>query len=131
MFQKLIAVLQTKILFEPQFSPSLPVTLNPLIESKRGVVGIHAEAVDHLTRDIRLFIMMGEKSLRFPRFRYESVDKHLVICIVDMAVEHERRRLSFRVQCVLLVVAEYRIVHEADLLLVVVEFRIIPHPTES
>ena len=79
---------------------SFSVALYPLVKRQRLIIREHAEAVYHLTGDAAL-VPARHDSCRVPRFGDESVDEHLVVCIVDVSEEHKRCGFSLLVEGVL------------------------------
>ena len=113
-----------------QADSSFSVALYPLVKRQRLVIREHAEAVYHLTRDTAL-VPASHDSCSVSGFGNESVDECLVVGVMHMTEEHEGRRVAVLVERVLSVVAEYGIVHEYDLSLLVLHLLVVLHPFKA
>ena len=111
-----------------QFCAAVSIDRDPLIQCEGNVVGKHAEAVDHLTRDRFRLVALPDHAGRFPGLLDEAVHQLFVHGIVDVAVEHVGVEDVLLVAAVLAIVAEHRVVAEDDLPLVVPDLRVLPDP---
>ena len=100
----------------------------PLFQCQRRVIRIHAEAVNHLTRYRLYFFLMSTFPHRCSCLCAEPVHQLLIFRFMNMSVQHISQRCSICPTPELAVIAENRIVHQHDLALVVMDFRVILDP---
>lgn len=89
--------------------PAFLIHPDPVIQSQRDVIREHTKAVDHVAWDRVLLRLPPRSNHGLFRNADEFVYEPLIVCVMDVAIQHICHGLAFRIQSVLAVVAEDRI----------------------
>ena len=109
---------------------SLKSLVNPFIQSKRLIIRIHAEAINHVARN------MADAALNIrynglPGKLLELLQKPLIPGIVDMAVKHVGLRIPRLIQAVLAIVKHNGVMTQNYLPPVIRQFLVGLNPFET
>ena len=110
--------------------PAPVIIVYPLIQRKRDLVGIHAEAIDQITGDTPFLLIRIVQDGAAGDF-LELLYQPLIVGIMHMAVEHIGSWVSLFIQPILPVITQDRIMAQDKLAPVVTQFLIGLNPFKT
>ena len=109
---------------------SLLLQFNPLIQSKRLIIRILTETVNHITRDA-LFLTTGIHSDRISGHLLKLFQKSLILRVMHMTIKHIGLWLSLLIQTILPVITHNRVMAQHYLPPVIRQLLVWLNPLET